>query len=133
MNFDCVGTDEKGRFYMRLDKPFTNVAKIQLLQRWILVHSYVYYELNNNIVSDFKYDANVMQLKELVTKYPEDAKRSRYYKYFHDFFEGDFVNTSGFNLIQRVKTMDQNLYDLLDYDATLALRLQEDTGDTLGI
>lgn len=133
MNFDCVGTDEKGRFYMKMNKPFTIVEKIQLLQRWVLVQSYAYYELDNNIISDFKYDTNVMQLKDMVTKYPEEARRSKYFKYFHDFFEGEFVNTSGFNLIQRVKSMDEDLYELLNFDATLALQLQEEkqnAGDT---
>ena len=77
MNFDCVGRRPDGEMYMKYHKPFNTVEKIQLLQRWILVQSFAYYELNENIASDFKYDDNAKQLVELMKNHPEEAKRSK--------------------------------------------------------
>lgn len=126
MNFDPVGTDGQGEYYMKFHHPFSVVEKIQLLQRWILVQSFGYYELNETIVSDFKYDANAKQLERLVMENPEDAKRSRYYDYFYDFFdesEGTHM-TSGFDLLERVKRRDKNFYKRIHVDAANALHLK---------
>jgi hypothetical protein len=126
MNFDPVGTDGQGEYYMKFHHPFSVVEKIQLIQRWILVQSFAYYELNENIISDFKYDANAKQLERLVMENPEDAKRSRYYDYFYDFFdesEGTHM-TSGFDLLERVKRRDKNLYKRIHMDAANALHLK---------
>jgi hypothetical protein len=126
MNFDPVGTDGQGEYYMKFHHPFSVVEKIQLIQRWILVQSFAYYELNENIVSDFKYDANAKQLERLVMENHEDAKRSRYYDYFYDFFdESDGTHmTSGFDLLERVKRRDKNLYKRIHMDAANALHLK---------
>ena len=121
MNFDCVGKDSKGRMYMKFHMPFNIVEKIQLLQRSILVNSYAYYELNDNILSDFQYDANARQLEELSRAHPKEFKRSRYYPYFHDFYDSDEHATSGFDLLQRVKNTDDELYDFIRRDAVMAL------------
>ena len=123
MNFDCVGKNSKGQMYMKFHKPFNIVEKIQLLQRSILVNSYVYYELNDNLLSDFQYDTNARQLEELSKAYPEDFKRSRYYAYFHDFYDSDEHATSGFALLERVRTTDEDLYARIQNDAFLALKL----------
>ena len=126
MNFDPVGVDKQGEYYMKFHNPFSVVEKIQLLQRWILVQSFAYYELNENIASDFKYDANAGQLERLVKENPEESKRSRYYKYFYDFFnENDGAHmTSGFDLLERVKKKDKDLYRRIHMDAANALHLK---------
>lgn len=126
MNFDCVGRDSKGRRYMKFHKPFNAVEKIQLLQRSILVNSFSYYELNENILSDFQYDENAKQLAELKKMYPEEFKRSRYYEYFHDYCneEDNAHYTSGFDLLERVRKTDQKLYRYLHMDAVMALELK---------
>lgn len=116
MNFDPVGIDSKGRYYMKFRIPFNNVEKIQSLQRWILVNSYTYYELDDIIVPDYKYDANAHQLMDLIREFPEDAKRSRYYKYFYD-YTGD----TGYHLVARVKKDDPELYRHIEMDANCAL------------
>lgn len=126
MNFDCVGRKTTGEMYMKFKQPFNVVEKIQLLQRWILVQSFAYYELNENIATDFQYDANARQLAELKKEYPEEFKRSRYYNYFHDYctdVEGAHY-TSGFDLLDRVKKEDKELYRHLHIDAALALDLK---------
>lgn len=126
MNFDCVGKNNEGQMYMKFHKPFNVVEKIQLLQRSMLVNSAVYYELNDNILSDFQYDANARQLEELSLAYPEEFKRSRYYTYFHDFYDSDEHATSGFDLLERVKMTDNDLYMRILNDAVLALKLSRE-------
>lgn len=128
MNFDPVGRKANGEMYMKFRKPFNIVEQIQLLQRWILVHSFIYYELNENVASDFTYDANARQLEELAKKYPEEFERSRYYEYFHDFYEGDEHATSGFDLLVRVRKADPQLHRYLHMDALRAIDLKQKRG-----
>lgn len=128
MNFSPVGFNDKGERYMKFHVPFNIVEKIQLLQRWILVQSFAYYELNNNIASDFDYDANARQLEELCNEYPEEFKRSKYYPYFNDFYDAGEHATSGFDLIERVRSSDKDLYRRLHMDAALALDLKSKYG-----
>ena len=99
-------------------KNFTDKQKIQLLQRSILVNSYAYYELNENILSDFQYDANTRQLLELKETAPEAYRKSRYHKYFDNFESG-----TGFDLTSRLKGNCQ-LYQQVARDAHLALKLK---------
>ena len=125
MDFSCVGTDSKGQYYMKYNKPFSFAERIQLLERSILVNSFAYYILDDNILSDFQYDDNAKELAELKKKYPEDFKRSRYYEYFKDYCsDDDTVFTSGFDLLEKVRKEDYDLYSRLHEDASLALRLK---------
>lgn len=124
MNFDCVGRDSKGQMYMKFHKPFSIVEQIQLLERSILVNSFAYYELNENILSDFQYDANAIQLSELKRDYPDEFKRSKYYDYFFDYCQDDVNYTSGFDLIERVRKADEDLYRRIWMDAAWALDLK---------
>ena len=124
MNFEPVGTNSKGLPYMKFHEPFSPLEKIQLLQRSILVNSFAYYELNDNILEDYVYDNNAKQLEELVKEYPDEFKRSKYYDYFHDFYDADEHSTSGFDLLERVRKKDKQLYRYLRIDATLALELK---------
>lgn len=123
MNFSCVGRNSEGERYMKFHQPFNVVEKIQLLQRWILVQSFAYYELNENIASDFQYDANARQLAELKKEHLGEFKRSRYYDIFHDYctdVDGAHY-TSGFDLLERVKKTDDQLYRYIWMDAVNAL------------
>lgn len=129
MNFDCVGRKANGEMYMKFHRPFNIVEKIQLLQRSILVQSFAYYELNSNILSDFQYDDNAKQLIELMKEYPEEAERSRYAAYFKDYCPDDGIHyTSGFDLLERVRKSDNDLYRRVHMDASNALYLKEMMG-----
>jgi len=80
---------------------FTTKDKIELLQRWLLVHGYIYYELNDNVIEDHLYDSNSMQLLRYINKYPKTFKRSRYYKAFID-----FDGSTGFGLYEKLDLDD---------------------------
>ena len=112
---------------MKFSQPFTILEQIQLLQRSILVASYAYYELNDNLLSDFDYDANALQLINLMKEYPKEAKKSRYHKYFHDYCpsSNDIHYTSGFDLIARLQK-NKSMYKIVSHDAHLALRQKQE-------
>ena len=105
---------------MIFPETFTDKEKIQLLQRSILVNSYAYYELNENILSDFQYDVNTRQLLELKESAPEAYQKSRYYRYFDNFESG-----TGFDLTGRIRK-NKKLYDKVARDANLALELKKE-------
>lgn len=67
---------------------------IDWLQRYIIVHSYIYYELNNNVVSDKQYDAKAKELVKYKNDYPELWRSSEYHKQFGD----DYNGSTGFTL-----------------------------------
>lgn len=59
----------------------------------ILVHSCIYYELNQNIISDATFNSWSKQLVDLQNKYPEISKKVKFYEDFKD-----FDGSTGFNL-----------------------------------
>ena len=50
----------------------------------MLVHSYIYYELNENIVSDAQWSKWAVELAELQKKYPKESAEVEYYEDFKD-------------------------------------------------
>lgn len=67
---------------------------IDFLQRYIIVHSYIYYELNNNVISDREYDVKSKELVRLKGEYPDLWKDSMYYEQFRE----DYSGATGFTL-----------------------------------
>lgn len=59
----------------------------------LLVHSALYYRMNENIISDHTFDMWSKELAELQKKYPEITEQCVY----HDGFK-DFDGSSGYNL-----------------------------------
>lgn len=59
--------------------------KIKQRRLQILVHSYIYYELNDNIVSDSTWSKWAKELVDLQEKYPKESKSAPYYEQFIDF------------------------------------------------
>lgn len=60
--------------------------KIQQRRYQMLVHSYIYYEMNENIISDSKWSQWAMELADLQSKYPHIAEKV---VYANDFVEWD--------------------------------------------
>lgn len=67
---------------------------IDFLQRFIIVHSYIYYEKDNSVISDKEYDAKAKELVKYKNEYPDLWKSSMYYKQFGD----DYNGATGFTL-----------------------------------
>jgi NAD-dependent DNA ligase len=59
----------------------------------MLVHSYIYYQLNDSLISDHDFDKWAKELVMLTEKYPEEASQVIYHKEFED-----FTGSSGFDL-----------------------------------
>lgn len=62
-------------------------------RRQILVHSVIYYRMNDNIIDDYTWTRWANELAELQKQYPDIAKEC----WYADEFE-DFDGSSGFNL-----------------------------------
>ena len=62
----------------------TIAEKIKQRRRQMLVHSYIYYELNDNIISDSKWAQWAKELEQLQKDYPEESKQVEYYEDFKD-------------------------------------------------
>jgi hypothetical protein len=87
---------------------------MELLQRWILVHSFIYYELNKNIISDEMFDKNSKQLYEMQQKHKAQFKKSRYYYAMHD-----FDGSTGNGFIEKLNEYD---YDCVIRDAYILVQ-----------
>lgn len=72
----------------------TTQEYIDFLQRVIILHSYIYYELDDNVISDREYDARAKELVKYKNEYPDLWKSSEYYKQFGD----DYNGSTGFTL-----------------------------------
>lgn len=110
--------DREGRYKMSyVGRPFNVVEEIQNLQRFILNCSFAYYQLDDSFASDRMYDRKSYQLVEMLKQYPEEAKRSRYYKYFHD-----YTGETGYHLTDRIRKEDPELYRLIWMQVSGVLR-----------
>lgn len=78
---------------------------IDFLQRFIIVHSYIYYELNDNVISDKEYDAKARELVEYKKAHPELWKTSMYYKQFGDDYDG----STGFDLYHKLNEKQKQI------------------------
>lgn len=94
---------------------FTELEKIQLLQRWIILHSYLYYELDKSVIADKCFDDNCKQLMKMKKEFPKEYKKSRY-----DYCMKDFDGNTGFDLYNRLTYVDR---DKIERDAKVILKL----------
>jgi hypothetical protein len=58
--------------------------KIKQRRRQMLVHSYLYYELDENIVADSKWSKWAFELAELQKHYPKESNEVEYAELFRD-------------------------------------------------
>lgn len=79
-------------------KELTPQEKIDYAARYIIIHSIIYYELNESIISDKKFDKKASVLVKLMAKYPDELKSSKYYRAIYD-----FDGSTGFLLYGRLK------------------------------
>lgn len=79
-------------------KDLTPQEKIDFAARYIIIHSIIYYELDESVISDKKFDKKAATLVKLMKKYPEETENSEYYRAIYD-----FDGTTGFLLYGRLK------------------------------
>lgn len=93
---------------VKFNENMTMVDRIDSLARWIMVNSIIYYELNNNIVTDRMYDDNSKVLAVLIKEHPQYSKQCYYWYVIHD-FDGN----TGFDLKDRLTEFDKtHLYNI---------------------
>lgn len=78
----------------------TKKDKINWLQRYILVHSWIYYENNDSLINDRQYDLKAAELVKLQRS--TDITTTQYGYVFYD-----FDGTTGFDLFHRLKPHDK--------------------------
>ena len=89
---------------------------INFLQRYIIVHSYIYYELNDNYISDKDYDSKSKELTKYKNDYPELWKNSMYYKQFGDDYNGATGFTLYHDLDDRQKQIIQSIVNSIRHN-----------------
>ena len=76
--------------------------KINYLQRFILVNSYLYYMLDDSTITDKQFDEAAKQLVELQKNY--DISKTQYGYVFYD-----FDGTTGVDLWERLTAVDKTI------------------------
>lgn len=104
---------------MEFKNPYwSNKLKMSALQRWIIVHSILYYELDDSIIEDKVFDDNAKQLVQMQKQFVEEAKGTDYWYVFHD-----FDGTTGFDLYDRLNKHDKEyLMHIAKYVSWLSKR-----------
>lgn len=94
-------------------KELSTQERIDFLQRYIIVHSYIYYELNDNVISDRQYDAKAKELARLKNHYPELWMKSEYYKQFGDDYNGSTGFTFWYDLDDHQQTIIKSIVNAI--------------------
>ena len=82
---------------------WTDKLKTEFLQRVILIHSYLYYELDRSVWTDKHFDEVAKQLVNITNEHSEKWLKQTQYGYaFYD-----FDGTTGFDLWDRLKKKDK--------------------------
>lgn len=79
----------------------------------ILVHSYIYYELDQNIISDETWSKWALQLENLQQKYPEIADTVEYAEVFKNF---DHSTGQDLKSAYMLPNIQSTAHRLLDYE-----------------
>ena len=81
---------------------YSDKVKINILQRQIIVHSILYYELDNPIISDKEFEELSNQLLNLMNTTDIDLEETQYY-----YCMSDFDGSTGFDLYSRLNNFDK--------------------------
>ena len=87
----------------------TTIDYINRLQRIIILHSYLYYELDDSVISDSEYDAKARKLVEYKNEYPKLWTESMYYNQFGDDYDG----STGFSLYNQLDDGQKEIIRLI--------------------
>lgn len=81
---------------------WSDKLKLEYLQRQIIVHSILYYEMHENVIEDFQFDQLCRQYMEMV-KHAGSIPEKTQYRYVFKDFDG----TTGFYIYDRLKQADK--------------------------
>lgn len=94
---------------MWINKEWSTVDKLNRLERLVLLHSIIYYELDESIISDHDYN----KLAQLTAKKVQQYKNTKLKKTLYGYAFKDFDGSTGFDLLFRLKEDDKEyLMDL---------------------
>lgn len=83
--------------------------RINHLQRLIVLHSYIYYELDDNVISDHEYNELGHELAEYKQQYPDLWKNSMYYEQFGDEYDG----SSGYDIYRKLSDEQKKIIQFI--------------------
>lgn len=93
------------------------VEELNLKQKLFITHTYIYYELDDNIISDYEYDRQALELEEAKASSLE-WKHTTYY----ELFKG-WTSATGISLINK---NDKGNYEFFMRQARNALEAHQD-------
>lgn len=74
---------QRSNTYDEFDGDFVKIAeRIQQRRYQLLIHSCIYYELNNNLITDKQWDIWARELRDLQNQYPDISARVVLYEDF---------------------------------------------------
>lgn len=97
--------------YEQFEGDFLKIAELIQQRRFqMLIHSCIYYELNQNLITDKKWDEWARELRDLQNQYPDISKRVQMYEDFKDWdaSTGAFLPIKQDWIIQRAKWLLAN-------------------------
>lgn len=88
---------------MQFQDGMTTKQKIEATQRYVLVHSMLYYHMSTNVITDQQFDKVSKLLADKIKKFgPKKIASTQYGYAFYD-----FDGTSGFYLMDRLTPKDR--------------------------
>lgn len=84
--------------------------RIEYLRKKLLVHSIIYYRLDESIITDEKWAEWALELEKLTREYPHIAQNA----FLADEFK-DFDHSTGYNLPLETPWAVQKAMDLVEY------------------
>lgn len=82
---------------------WSDTTKIGYLQRYIIIHSIIYYQLGHSVISDKEFDSAAYQLVDMQKQIGRrKLKDTMYYYCMHD-----FDGSTGFDLYDRLIPFDK--------------------------
>lgn len=88
---------------------WSDVTKASWLQRYIILHSVLYYELDTTLITDRQFDQACQQYVQLYSSLLEEEKQSTQYFYCMANFDG----TTGFDLSDKLTEDDRKRIDAI--------------------
>lgn len=88
---------------------WSNKLKLEYLQRQIIVHSILYYEMHESIIEDFQFDSLCKQYMELELQTNNNKLRSTQYWYVFE----DFMGETGCYIYDRLNSKDKEYLCLI--------------------